>query len=76
MESSNLSGGAKAGYFALGFFLAVIGILIAWLVNKDKPVMKEAIKFSVIGCVVGVVLWCILYVGVFAAVLGAGALGY
>jgi hypothetical protein len=40
--------------------LAVIGILIAWLVNKDKPVMKEAIKFAVIGFVVELVLTCIV----------------
>jgi len=47
-----LTGGAKFGYFALGFFLGVIGILVAWLVNKDNPgVSKVAIKFSVIGFV-------------------------
>jgi len=60
MNDEKLTGGAKAGYFFLGLVLAVIGILIAWLVNKDKPVMKEAIKFAVIGFVVELVLTCIV----------------
>jgi hypothetical protein len=44
-----LGGGAKFGYFALGFVLGVIGLFIAWLVNKDNPNVKTAVKFSVIG---------------------------
>jgi hypothetical protein len=52
-----LTGGAKFGYFALGFFVGVIGILISWLVNKDNPsVSRIAIKFSVIGLASTVVL--------------------
>lgn len=62
MDQARLSGGAKFGYFALGFFLALIGVLITWLVNKDKEqaLKSSAIKFSVIGCVVSIVFWIIV----------------
>jgi hypothetical protein len=56
--AAELSGGNKFGYFALGFFLGVVGVLIAWLTNKDKPIEKPAIKMSVIGLVVSGILLC------------------
>jgi hypothetical protein len=57
-----LSGGAKFGMFALGFFVGPIGILIAWLINKDTSASGDAIKFSVIGLAVSFVFWCLCYV--------------
>lgn len=54
----SLSGGAKFGYFILGFFLGLIGVLIAWLVNKNgyQEIKSGAIKFSLIGFAVTFVL--------------------
>ena len=68
-----LSGGAKVGYFFLGLFLALVGVLIAWLVNKDKPVMKEAVKMSVIGFVVAIVLYIVYFVLIMVLATQLGA---
>ena len=59
-----LSGGAKAGYFALGLFLTLVGVLIAYLMNRDKPAQtkKDAMKFAVIGLVVEIVLAIVMMV--------------
>lgn len=56
------TGGAKAGYFALGFFLGAIGVLIAYLIARDKgPLSKSAaLKFSLFG-MGALVLVCILF---------------
>lgn len=45
------TGGSKAAWFALGFFLGLIGVLIAYLLAKDKgPLNKSAaLKFSLFG---------------------------
>ncbi|MDR1082916.1 MAG: DUF2510 domain-containing protein [Coriobacteriales bacterium] len=58
-DATQLSTGAKVGMVALGFFLGLIGVLIAWLINKDKPTSKEAVKFSVIGFIIVFVISCI-----------------
>jgi hypothetical protein len=64
--NQELSGGAKVGYFALGFLLGLIGVLIAFLVNKDKEqkIKSDALKFSIIGLVVTFVLGIVLSVTV------------
>jgi uncharacterized Tic20 family protein len=64
-----LSGGAKAGYFCLGLFLNAIGILIAWLINKDTPAKSEAVKMSVIGFVISLVLSCVCILSIFGLAL-------
>ena len=63
-QEQSLSGGAKLGYTALGFFLSLIGVLIAWLVNRDKvqQVKSDAIKFSLIGFGISAVAWIVLCV--------------
>jgi hypothetical protein len=82
MDQQQLSGGAKAGYFFLGFFLFVIGILIAWLVNKDKePAIRNgAIKLAVIGAIVefvlGIIFSVLFFVLIFSAAGAAGAFSY
>lgn len=62
MPLTELTGGMKAGWAVLGFLLGPAGILIAWLVNvTSHPEVKSgAIKFSVIGCVIVVVLAVLL----------------
>lgn len=71
VEMPALSGGAKFGYGALGFFLMLIGVLVAWLVNKDKApaVKKSAIVSSAVGMAIGIVAWIALYAVVFAGIM-------
>lgn len=71
MDMPSLSGGAKFGYGALGFFFMLIGVLIAWLVNKDKApaIKKSAMVSSVVGFVIGLVAWIILYAVIFAGLM-------
>lgn len=71
VDMPSLSGGAKFGYGVLGFFFMLIGVLIAWLVNKDKApaIKKSAIVSSVVGFVIGLVAWIILYAVIFAGLM-------
>ena len=78
-----LTGGMKFGWFVVGALLGIGGIVVAWLANVDKmpQVKNDAIKFSIIGFAVWVVLGIVisLVIGgmVTAAVVGAaGSLGY
>jgi hypothetical protein len=64
-----LSGGAKFGMFALGLFLNWVGIIIAWAINKDTTASKDAIKFSVIGFVVSLVLSCVCGIIYYAVIM-------
>jgi hypothetical protein len=69
---TSLTGGMKFGWFLVGLFLTVPGMLLAWLVNADKhpQVKKDAITWSVIGFAVDVVLGIISLVA-FASLLAA-----
>lgn len=58
--------GFHLGGFALGFFLGLIGVLLAY-VAFDDDYKQNRIKWSWIGCIAFVVLWVILVVAVFAA---------
>ncbi len=77
-----LTGGMKFGWFVIGALVGIPGIILAWLVNADKlpQVKNDAVKFSIIGFVVWVVLGVIMCVGflgmVAAAVSGAGYYSY
>jgi hypothetical protein len=57
--------GFHLGGFALGFFLSWIGVIIAYLLNDDYK--KNRVKWAWIGFGVGVILWIILVVAVFAS---------
>ncbi|TMI74822.1 MAG: hypothetical protein E6H09_02990 [Bacteroidetes bacterium] len=57
--------GFHLGGFALGFFVGLIGVLIAYLLNDDYK--QNRIKWAWIGFGVFVVLWIILVVAVFSA---------
>ncbi|HBT95935.1 MAG TPA: hypothetical protein DEB24_07630 [Coriobacteriia bacterium] len=61
--NQGLTGGAKFGYFILGLFLSLIGVLIAWLINRDKDGVTKsgALKFSIIGCVISFVGGLLFY---------------
>ena len=57
--------GFHLGGFALGFFLGLIGVLLAYVVfNDDKK--KNRIKWSWIGFGVGVLLYILLLVVIFS----------
>jgi len=56
--------GFHLGGFALGFFLGIIGVLIAYLLDDDYK--QNRVKWSWIGLAAAVLLWVILVVAVFA----------
>jgi len=58
--------GFHIGGFALGFFLGLIGVLIAYLINDDYK--HNRVKWSWIGCAIAVVINIILIVAVFNSV--------
>lgn len=67
-----LTGGMKFGYFALGFFMSLPGLLIAWLINVDKfpKVKSDAVKFTLIGFVVSLAIgfiFSMMFVGLIGA---------
>jgi hypothetical protein len=55
--------GFHLGGFALGFFVGLIGVLIAYLINDDKK--QDRVKWSWIGFGAGVVLGLLLILIVF-----------
>ena len=73
MPLMQLTGGMKAGWFFVGFLLGPVGILLAWLINLTNfPEVKSgALKFSLIGCAVTIVLAILLGVFVGMATFAA-----
>lgn len=81
-----LSGGMKFAWLVIGALLGIPGIIIAWLVNVDKmPKVKEdALKFSIIGFVIWIVLGFLIglmFAGMVTAMVAgvssmAGSSGY
>jgi hypothetical protein len=51
--------GFHLGGFALGFFLSLIGVLIAYLINDDKK--KSRTMWAWIGAAVGILLWLLIF---------------
>jgi hypothetical protein len=62
-QSSELSTGAKFGYFCLGCFLPLVGHTIIWAVNKDQSTLSDAVKFGIIGT------WSLLLMAIAATML-------
>ena len=52
------STGFHLGGFALGFFLSLIGVLIAYLINDGKK--QNRVKWSWIGAAVGLLFWVLI----------------
>lgn len=78
-----LTGGMKFGWFVVGALLGIGGIVVSWLVNVDKmpQVKSEALKWTIIGFAVWVVLGILLsmlFAGMIAALVAgaAGSCGY
>jgi hypothetical protein len=53
-----MTGGPKAAWFFVGFFLGIAGIILAYACNWDKAqnIKTESIKFSAIGFAATIVL--------------------
>ncbi|MEG1623470.1 MAG: spore coat protein SP96 [Raoultibacter sp.] len=66
-----MTGGMKFGYCVLGFLMSLPGVLIAWLINADKvpPMKSDALKFSLIGFAVSIVI------GIAFSMMLAGLIG-
>lgn len=78
-----LTGGMKFGWFVVGALLGIGGILVAWLTNVDRvpEVKSDALKWSIIGFAVWIVLGillCLMIGGMVAAIVAgaAGSYGY
>ena len=56
--------GFHLGGFALGFFVGLIGVLIAYLINDDYK--SNRVKWAWIGFGIGVLLYILLIVAIFA----------
>lgn len=71
------TGGSKVGYFALSFFLGLLGMAICYLIAKDKGPqhVKAAFMFSIIAqacaVVIGIFLSLFFDLALFAASYGS-----
>lgn len=75
-----LTGGMKFAWLVIGALMGIPGIIIAWLVNVDKmpQVKSDALKFSIIGFVIWIVLGFLIglmFAGMMATIV-AGATSY
>lgn len=59
-KMADVTDGFHIGGFALGFFLTIIGVLIAYLINDDKKAVR--VKWAWIGFAVSLVLWLLLVI--------------
>ena len=76
-----LTGGMKFGWLVVGLLIGIPGVVIAWLVNVDKmpQVKSDAVKFSLIGFAISIVLGLLLSFaigGLFVAMLSSAMGGY
>ena len=62
------STGFHLGGFALGFFLGLIGVVIAYVAFGDDDVKRNRVKWSWIGAATFFVLWLVLVLIVFSKV--------
>jgi hypothetical protein len=57
-QPEDLTSGFHLGGAALGFFLSLIGVLIAYLINDDMK--RSRVKWAWIGAAVGLVFWILI----------------
>ena len=60
LKKADVTAGFHLGGFALGFFLSIIGVLIAYLINDDKK--GSRVKWAWIGFAVSLAIWIIVSV--------------
>lgn len=70
-----LTGGMKFGWFAVSLLLGIAGIILAWLINVDKApqVKSDAIKWSAIGAVIGILISLFYVTVVLGGLMSMGA---
>ena len=61
-QAAAFTGGQKAGWFLVGMFGGVVGILIASLCNVNHPDRSTATKMAAIGMAAGIILFLLLFV--------------
>jgi hypothetical protein len=66
LDRGDPSTGFNIGGFALGFFVGLIGVLIAYLINDDYK--KNRVKWAWIGFGIAFVLYLVLILAVIASV--------
>lgn len=59
-KTADITSGFHIGGFALGFFLSIIGLLIAYLINDDKKAAR--VKWAWIGFAVSLLIYLIVIV--------------
>ena len=72
-----ISGLAKFGYFCVGLFGGLFGVLAAWFMGKDGWGWSEGGKlFAWFGCLFWLIVWVVMVVtGGIAAFLGMPGIG-
>jgi len=62
VSSDGITSGFNIGWFALGFFLGLIGVLLSYLINGDEDVKRNRQKWAWIGFGVWVVILIIAFI--------------
>lgn len=62
VTSEGITSGFNLGWFALGFFLGLIGVLLSYVINGDEDVKKNRQKWAWIGLGVAIVLYILLLI--------------
>lgn len=68
------TGGQKAGWFFVGLFLGIPGIIVASLANVDHPDRSTATKMAAIGMAVELaIVFAVIFLCIMMMVVVAGA---
>lgn len=62
VSNDGITTGFNIGWFALGFFLGLIGVLLSYIINGDQDVKKNRQKWAWIGFGVWVVILILLFI--------------
>ena len=62
VTSDGITSGFNIGWFALGLFLGLIGVLLSYVINGDEAVKRNRQKWAWIGLGVAIVLYILLLI--------------
>lgn len=60
LSNDGITSGFNIGWFALGFFLGLIGVLLSYIINGDQDVKKNRQKWAWIGLAAWIVIFILL----------------